>query len=228
MTSSALEPFAEDVFVAARPQRFWGIETGTRMTVVRMGGGGLFVHCPVALDADTRRAVDDLGEVAVVAAPSLFHHLYAGEWRGAYPRAEVWACPGLDRKRPDLEFTGVLGEDTLPSIRADLEQAPLTARFEREVVFFHPKSRTLLCADALLNLSTHPAALTRTVAFLMGNSGPGKGYLERIAVRDYPLGRRQVDRIAEWDIDRIVLAHGDPVPGDGRRVLREAYAWLKG
>ena len=51
-----LTPFADDVWVEAREAKFLGLETGTRMTVVRLAGGGLFVHSPVALDDATRRA----------------------------------------------------------------------------------------------------------------------------------------------------------------------------
>ena len=221
-----LEPFAEDLWTLSRPQKFWGVETGTRTTVIRLSSGGLFVHCPVALDATTRREVDALGPVEAVVAPSLFHHLYVGEWLSAYPHAQVWACPMLERKRSDLAWTGVLGDAPVDVWKADVQQAAFTARFENEIVFFHPKSRTLVCADALLNLSRHPSRMTRAAARLMMNTGPGKGYLERIAVRDYRLGRRQVDRIAEWDIDKITLAHGDQVQRDGRQTLLEAYSWL--
>jgi len=61
---------------------------------------------------------------------------------------------------------------------------------------------------------------------LMGNRAPGKGWLEYWAVRDRAAARRQVDRMLAWDIERIVLAHGDLVERNGREVLREAYAWL--
>lgn len=224
--TAQLEPFAEDLWTVSRPQKFWGLETGTRMTIVRLGDGGLFVHCPVAIDPELRREVDALGPVRAVVAPSLFHHLYVGQWIQAYPEASVWACPGLERKRSDLVWNGVLGDTPAEVWKADVEQAAFTARFENEIVFFHPKSRTLVCADALLNLSQHPSRMTRAVARLMANTGPGKGYLERVAVRDYRLGRRQVDRIAAWDIDKITLAHGGQVAHDGRRVLLEAFAWL--
>ncbi|MEZ4224271.1 MAG: DUF4336 domain-containing protein [Polyangiaceae bacterium] len=221
-----LVQFAGDVWTVARPQRFWGVETGTRMTVVRMQGGDLFVHCPVSLDADLRAEVDALGPVSAIVASSLYHHLYVGEWQRAYPRAEVWACPGLERKRSDLRWTGVLGDAASSAWRTSVEQAAFTARFEHEIVFFHPKSRTLITADAMLNLSTHPSRVTRAVAALMGNDAPGKGHLERIAVRDRRLARRQVDRIAEWDPERIGLAHGALVERDGRRVLLDAYVWV--
>ena len=93
-------------------------------------------------------------------------------------------------------------------------------------MFFHERSGTFICADALLNLSKHPSPMTRLVALLMGNTGPGKGYLERVfAVRDRDACRQEVDRMLRWNIQRIVLAHGGLVEHDGREALRLAYAW---
>lgn len=223
------DPVADNVWTTARPQRFWGVETGTRMTIVRLGGEGseLFVHCPVALDAATRAAVEALGPVRAVVASSLYHHLYVGEWMRAYPKARFFASPGLQKKRPDLRFDQTLGDEPDAIWSAHLGQVFLSARFEKEVVFFHHATGTLITADVLLNLGHHPSATTRFVSLLMGNTAPGKGYLERIAVRDWKLGRRQVDLILEWNIERIVLAHGALVERAGREVLREAYAWLR-
>ncbi len=221
-----MDRFADEIWTTTRPLRFWGLETGTRMTVVRLSDGGLFVHSPVALDSATRTEVDALGPVRAVVASSLYHHLYTGEWIDAYPGAAFFACPGLEKKRPDLRWTGVLGGEPDPLWAADLDQASFTARFEKEVVFFHRRSRTLLCLDALLNLSRHPSWRTRLVARLMGNTAPGAGYLERIAVRDHAAARKQVDRMLEWDIQAILLAHGEIVRTDGRETLRRAYAWL--
>ncbi|MEI8256579.1 MAG: DUF4336 domain-containing protein [Deltaproteobacteria bacterium] len=221
-----LEAVTDDVWTEARGQKFWGVESGTRMTIVRLTGGELLVHCPVALNEETRRAVDALGPVRAVVASSLYHHLYVGEWMAAYPKASFWASPGLETKRSDLKWNGVLGDEPVDLWSTDVDQAALTARFEREVVFFHRKTRTMICADALLNLSHHPSRMTRAVAFLMGNSAPGKGFLEHIAVLDRRLGRKQIDHILEWDVDRVVLAHGDLVKSGGREVIREAYSWL--
>lgn len=223
---SPLEPFATDVWVTARPQRFWGVETGTRMTVVRLSDGGLFVHAPIHLDPETRAEVDALGPVRAVVSSSLFHHLYAGEWMAAYPDATFCACPGLERKRADLRWDHVLGDEPHPLWAADLDQVYFSARFEHEVVFFHRATRTLISLDALINLSSHPSRATRFVAALMMNTAPGKGYLERVAVRSRVDARREVARILEWDIDGIILAHGGLVRHGGREVFRAAYAWL--
>jgi hypothetical protein len=221
-----LEKYTEDIWTTTRSQRFFGLETGTRMNVVRLASGGLVVHCPVALDPSTRAEVDALGPVVAVVASSLFHHLYVGEWMKAYPDAAFCACPRLDRKRADLRWSHVLGDEPHQLWEGQLDQVYFGARFEHEVVFFHRKSRTLLCADALLNLSKHPSRVTRAAAFLMANNAPGKGWMEYIALRDRKAGREQLERMLAWDIDRILLAHGGLVESNGREVLREAYKWV--
>lgn len=221
-----LDRFAEDVWIEGRQAAFFGVETGTRMTIVRLADGGLFVNSPVGLDDETRRAVDALGPVRAVMAPSVFHHLSVGQWMTAYPNAVFGACPGLEWKRPDLAFTCVVADEPHEVWRNDLEQVYFSARRENEVVFFHRASKTMICCDSLLNLSGHPKASTRFVARLMGNRAPGVGWVEPLMVRDRRLARRQVDRILAWDIDKISLAHGPVVQGDGREVVCQAYAWL--
>ena len=54
MVSPMLEPIVPDVWVQARPLRFFGVETGTRMTVMRLADGGLFVHSPIPLRDGSR------------------------------------------------------------------------------------------------------------------------------------------------------------------------------
>jgi hypothetical protein len=222
-----MQPLARDLWVEARPLRFAGVETGTRMTVVRLADGRLFVHSPVSLDAETRKAVDALGPVTAVVAPSRFHHLYVGEWMRAYPDAVACACPSLERKRRDLPWSRVLGDVPEPEWRGEIDQVFFAARtLENEVVFFHRASRTLICADAVFNLATHPSRFTRAVAFLMGNRKPGATLLERLMIRDRKAARDQIDRMLAWNPERIVLAHGDLVETGGAEVLRRAYAWL--
>ncbi len=222
-----VQAIADNLWVEARPLRFAGVETGTRMTVVRLNDGGLFVHSPVSLQAGTRQAVDALGPVKAIVAPSRFHHLYVKEWTQAYPDAVVCACPGLERKRPDLSWSRVLGDTPEEEWRGEIEQVFFEARsLENEVVFFHRATRTLICADLLFNLANHPSRLTRVVAWLIGNRKPGATLLERLIIRDRAAAREQVGRMLAWKPERIVLAHGDLVETGGQEVLRRAYAWL--
>jgi hypothetical protein len=221
-----LTPWADGIWTDTRETKFFGVETGTRMTVVRLADGGLFVLSPVPLDDATRAEIDAIGEVRAVVAPSLFHHLSVRAWQEAYPKAVFGGCPGLDNKRPDLAFDFVLADLPHPVWAGDLEQVYFSARRENELEFFHAPTKTLIVTDSLINLSTHPLASTRFVARLMGNSAPGFGWLERFMVRDRRVARRQVDRMLAWGFERIILAHGGMVRSDGRDVLRDAYAWL--
>lgn len=222
-----LQPITEGLWSATRPLRFFGLETGTRMTVVRLAGGGLFVHSPVGLDPGLRAAVDALGPVAAIVAPSRFHHLYVGEWRTAYPQAILCCCPGLETKRTDVAWDRVLGDTPEPEWRGDLEQVFFGARsLENEVVFFHRATRTIVLADAIFNFGTHPSALTRLVGWLLGGSAPGTTWVERLLIRDRAGARAQVDRMLAWNAERIVCAHGDVIPTGGTEVIRRAYAWL--
>src|SRR5262245_54802687 len=112
---------ADTLWVHERPLRFFGIETGARMTIVRMASG-LFVHSPAPLSEALRAEVDALGTVKAVVAPSLFHHLAVGSWLEAYPSAVVCCCPGLEKKRRDLRWDRVLGDSPEPEWSGELEQ----------------------------------------------------------------------------------------------------------
>jgi len=224
---AALEPIAPDLWVATRELRFLGVETGTRMTVVQLADGGLFVHSPIPITAGIGSEVAALGPVKAVVAPSLFHHLAISEWRRAHPDAAFYACPGLEKKRSDVAWRGVLGDEPEPEWAGEIEQVFFGARsLENEVLFFHRASRTLICADAIFNLRQHPSRWTRFVALAIGNHAPGATFLERWMIRDRAAAREQVDRMLAWRPERIVLSHGDLVEAGGEAVLRRAYAWL--
>ena len=222
-----LERLTDDVWTEQRPQRFFGLETGTRMTIVRLASGGLFVHSPVALDPELRAAVDALGPVAAIVAPSRFHHLYVGEWAAAYPRASISGCPGLEKKRKDLAWSHILGDEPAAEWQGELDQVFFGARsLENEVVFFHRASKTIVSSDFVFNLATHASGLTRTVAFLLGQRKPGTTLLERLLIGNRAAAREQIARIVAWNAHRIVVAHGDVIPERATDVVRDAYSWL--
>lgn len=222
-----LERIADDVWAQHRPLRFFGLETGTRMTVVRLADGGLFVHSPVALDAETRDAIDALGPVKALVAPTLFHHLFIGEWGRAYPHASLSACPGLEKKRKDLSWGAILTDDAEAQWKGEIDQVFFSARtMENEVIFFHRKSKTIISSDFIFNLRTHSSGLTRAVAGLLGQREPGTTLLERIMIRKREVAREQVARVVAWGAEHLVIAHGDIIDSNGAEVVRRAYAWL--
>src|SRR5262245_59481003 len=86
--ASTLQAFRElddGLWVAERPQSFVGTQIGTRMTVIRLPDGGLFVHSPVSLGWQTRYELDGMGTVKAVVAPNRFHHLYVRDFVEQFP-----------------------------------------------------------------------------------------------------------------------------------------------
>lgn len=227
-TLSPLRPLAEDLWIADRPQSFFGLPVGARMTVMRLSGGRLLLHSPVALDAALRAQLDALGRVAFAVAPNRVHHLYAGDVRAAYPDARLWIAPGLERKRPDLVYEAILGDEAPPEWRGEVDQVFFAGRpYENEVAFFHRASRTLITCDLAFHFGPSAPWRTRTFMRLIRSYGrltPTK--LDPLLIRDRRAARESLERILAWDFDRVVVAHGEVQETGGKALLREGYAWL--
>lgn len=224
----ALRQLAQDIWVAERPQRFYGLEVGTRMTVIRLADGSLLLHSPVLLDAELRRELDAIGRVRFAVAPNRVHHLYAGKVAEAYREARLWVGPGLERKRPDLVFDGVLGDEAPAEWKDQVDQAFFRGRpYENEVTFFHRASRTLILCDLAFNFGPGAAAPTRLLMRILGSYGRfGPSKLDPLLIRDRRAARQSLERILGWEFDRVVIAHGDVLESGGREALRQGYSWL--
>jgi hypothetical protein len=225
---SPLRQLAENLWVADRPQSFYGLPVGTRMTVIRLAGARLLLHSPVTLDAKLRGELDALGRVCFAVAPNRVHHLHAGEVAQAYPGARLWVAPGLERKRPDLVFEAILTDEAPQEWREEVAQVFFRGRpYENEVVFFHRASRTLVLCDLAFNFGPRAAAPTRLLMKLLRSYGqPGPSTLDPWLIRDRRAARESLERILAWDFDRIIVAHGDVLESGGHEVLRRGYSWL--
>jgi hypothetical protein len=223
-----LHQLAENLWVVQRPQRFYGLEVGSRMTVMRLESGSLLLHSPVALDAQLRREIDALGTVRYAVAPNRFHHLHAGDVARVYPEARLWVAAGVERKRPDLRIAGVLSDEAPAEWKREVDQLYFRGRpFENEVVFLHRPSRTLVLCDLAFNFGSTAPLVTRLVMTLLGGYGcfrPTR--LDSFLIRDRQAARRSLEQILMWDFDRVVVAHGDVLESGGREALRAGYRWL--
>jgi hypothetical protein len=223
----SLTLLAPDLWVATRPLPLPVGDIGTRMTVVRLPDGGLFLHSPVRLDAATKDALDAIGPVRCVVAPSKVHHFFAGEYRDAYPAARLFAAPGLAEKRKDLRFDAELGDTAPPEWAGTIDQALFRgAPLMNEVVFLHRPTRTLLLTDLAFNMVTPPVGRARLFCWVVGARGFGPHRIIRFGIRDRSAARDSVRRILEWDFDRIAVTHGDVLASDGKRRFADAFAWV--
>jgi hypothetical protein len=223
-----LRELASDLWVTEQPLRFAGVEMGTRMTVVRLASGELFLHSPVGLDAELRKELDALGPVRFAVAPNRFHHLFVGEVAAAYPGAELYAAPGLPARRADVQFHAVLTSDAPAGWAGEMDQlvfAPI--KLFNEVLFCHRASRTLVMTDLSCNFhAPQPLSARIFIALMVPGTGLRPSRIERLLLRDRAAGRAAFEKILAWDFDRVVVAHGDVLESGGKEALRRGYRWL--
>ena len=202
----------------------------TRMTVIRLTDGGLFLHSPIRLDGGLRAELDGLGEVRAIVAPNKFHHLFAGDACAAYPNAKLYGALGLPLKRKDLKFAGMLGDEPRPEWRGDIEQRTIKgASMLNEVAFFHPASRTLILTDLVFNVPKDRPWGIPLVFRLMGAGGRcGPHRFVRWMIRDKEGARESLGLIMRWDFDRVIVAHGDVIEGGGHKKVRDAFGFILG
>jgi hypothetical protein len=78
--------FGPEIWIANGPVNVlsW-LPLSTRMAVIRLSDGSLFVWSPVALPDSLSTSVNALGQVRHLVSPNALHHLFLGEWKSAYP-----------------------------------------------------------------------------------------------------------------------------------------------
>jgi hypothetical protein len=225
-----LEEISPDrMWITKSPLRFYGVEMGTRMSVCRLSDGDLWVHSPLKLDRELRAALDSLGQVRHVVSPNKLHHLFMDYYAVAYPYARIYASPGLARKRPDLPFHATLQDRPEPEWGRYLDQMIFRGNaFMEEVIFLHRQSRTLILADLLESAHPDSPPLMRLFGRLFGiYEKPGPPLDMKLLFRDRAAARASLERVLSWDFDRISLAHGHLIETDGKRILREAYSFIR-
>jgi hypothetical protein len=215
------------IWIAEAPQRFWGLEFGARMTVVRLADGSLLVHSPIRLGDDLRREIDSLGPVRFAVAPNKLHHLYLTPFAEAYPEVRLYAAPGLPEKRPDLRFDAVLGDEPEPAWKGDLDQVLVRgSQVMQEMVFFHSEARTLIVADLCEHFGPWSAPLTRLLTRMARMYGrPRMPSDWQRTFRDREATRTSFERIVSWDFDRVILPHGRLLESGAKDLFRREYAW---
>ena len=203
-------------------------DIGARMTIIRLAEGGLFLHSPVPLDPAIRGELDALGPVRAIVAPSKAHHLFVNDYVKAYAAAKLHGAPGLPDKRRDLKFDSILADQPDADWQGQIEHhlfrgAPLL----NEVVFFHPATQTVIFTDLVFNVTREDAANTRLFNWLTAAAGHfGPHRLVRRTIKDRPAVRASVERILEWDFERVIMSHGDVLERGGPENVRAAFFYL--
>jgi hypothetical protein len=218
---STLRAFAEDLWIADGPVvRFFGAPYPTRMMVVKLGNGSLWVNSPVISTPEVARALEELGPVAHLVSPTRLHDWRLEASARFFPQAKLWKAAMLN--------------DTAPAAwEGDLEQMRFRGSFVlTETEFFHPRSRTLLVGDFLQNFQPKPGhelrnAFMRFGGILQGGA-PCDLRLSFLPGRLRREGQDSLRRMLAWDFDRLVPAHGDCVSENAKAFVERSFRWLCG
>jgi len=226
-TMDLRELVRDQIWLAAYPVRLGGTRFEARMTLARRSDGALIVHSPGPIDDAMRARIEAIGRVAVIVAPGDYHHLHVAACQRAFPDAETWICPGVERKQPALRYDGLLEDTPPPCLAADFTLAGVFGRFMCEVAMLHRPSHTLLLVDLIENFTdTTPGINWMLKAwwklFGMWNvPGPAPEY--RFGWRESAAARAALEKIVAWDFERIVIAHGDLIEHDAKAVAQRAW-----
>lgn len=210
---------------------FFAMPYSTRMTVVRLSTGQLWIHSPIALTPALRLEIDALGDVAYLVAPNALHHLFLGDWQQVYPRAKSYGTEEVIQKRQDLRFDGELNAADHYPWGEEIEQVLFTgSKAMEECVFFHKASGTLVVTDLVENFSPNvfkpwQRVLARGVGILAPN---GKMPVDwRLS---FMFGKKEarghLQHILGWCPKTVVMAHGEVIENDGVDFLKKSFDWL--
>lgn len=225
-----LTPFGSQIWLADGPAitAALGFHYPTRMGVIRLSDGGLWLWSPIAMTAALQAGIDALGPVRHLIAPNTLHHMAMADWQAAYPEATLHAVPGLGAKRPDLRIDATLGQ-TPPEWRTAIDHFMVDTRLTPEAVFFHHASRTTIVTDLLQQLPPDWFSGWRGLVArldLMTAAEPSVPRKFRLAVTNRKALRGQIDQLLASAPEGLIVAHGPVTQQGATDLLRRAFAWV--
>ena len=220
---------ANKIYIDEIPLRFLGMQLGTRMTVIRMKNNILFLHSPTILTPDLKKQLDEFGEVSIIVCPNKLHHLYINSYVDNYPNAKIYAAPGLEKKRKDIQFNGTLLDEPNEEWHEEIDQMVFRGCFfMKEIFFFHKETKTLIATDFIQSIHPYHNLFERLMGRIGGiynNPSPPRDL--RLMMRlDRQTTKQSVERVKQWNFDKIIIAHGQLITRDAKIVFNKAFNWI--
>jgi hypothetical protein len=208
-----------------------GLRLGTRMTVVKLRSGEVWLHSPIQPTRALEDAVQAIGPVAAIVAPNRYHHLFVSPWMAAWPDARLYAAPGLQSRWPDLPIFETLGSRAPAAWAGEIDQLmfPAAPIFD-EAIFFHRASRTAILTDLIVNARLDDQSLFGQLWGRFEGAAWPKGTTPRVvrwALRDKAGAREAAGRLIDWAPQAAIIAHGEWFRNDAAAELRLRLDWLK-
>jgi hypothetical protein len=236
---NTLKPLADDLWIVDGPVIRFGLPWPklpflTRMTVIRLGSGELFVHSPTPLTPSLRAEIERQGRVHFIIGPNRIHYWWIPEWKSVWPDADVYLAPRIrEQAGSHIDFAGhALTASTGYPWDAEIATLPIVGSYMTEIEFFHRPSRTLILTDLIENFEPEKVGgfFLRLLMWIGGVSAPHGGLTRDLRLtftwRHKRELRAAVKTMLAWNPERIVIAHGRWHKSNGTAELRRAFTWL--
>jgi hypothetical protein len=230
---AGLQQFGTELWIAEGPNvRDMGLLFTTRMTIVRLHDGSVWVESPVPVAPEIIDQIQSLGSVKYAVACTPRHTWRLKHWHALFPDAQLWAPGGksLPTKPAPTPLNDIFTDTPSEEWAEDLEQLAFRGSFAlKEVLFMHMRSRTLILGDLVqVNPMLKGKPIRNLVFRLLGAAVPNGGVARdiRLSFQRRELARKSLDRLLSWDFDRIVISHGECVTSNAKAFIEEAFRWL--
>ncbi len=235
---NTLKPVAENLWIVDGPTIRFGMPWPkmpfpTRMTVVRLAGGDLFIHSPTALAPELKSEIERLGTPRWIIGPNRIHYWWIPDWHAAFPEAAVYLAPRIREQAGDhIDFDcRVLDGETGYPWDEEIATLPVPGGYMTEIDFFHRASRTLILTDLIENFEPHKVnSLVMRWLMRLGGVIDPDGQMPRdmrlTFSRQRPELKAAIETMISWNPQRIIIAHGRWYEENGADELRRAFRWI--
>lgn len=216
-----LENIAEGMFTFKYPITEAGLRYMSTMTIIKLNGGGLWVHSPAEPKEELIEEMHSLGSVRFLVTPNNIHTNWSVQTKKFFPDAIHCASSRLMNKRSDLSIDIELNKVKWPT---DIDQVFIKGiGILDETVFLHKPSGSLIVTDLCYNWDA------RDINWIW------RGYLNLVSgwkplssmnvfldnVDDEKALQSSLKQVLDWDFDQVHLCHTRPVLKGGKELFKE-------
>jgi hypothetical protein len=187
-----------------------------------LGDGRVVIHSTAPFTAEDLAAIRAFGEPGWLVDATLLHDTFAKEGRAALTGMPYLAPRGFG----EVSGVATMPLEPAPSEWAgEIEVLKLEGTKKKEHALFHRRSRTLVVADLFFSFPPETRGWAGFFARRVMGLPPslfGVSRFFRFLISDKQAFARSVTKMLEWDFDRVIVAHREPVVGGAKSAVREA------
>ncbi len=218
-----MKNLAENLWLLHYKLPILGEYLGRNVAVIRLNSSELVIHSTGPFSAEDVAAISAVGTPAFLVEAITLHDTFAEQGRAAFPHIPYFAPEGFSEtvgfpteslSQPPAAWQGEL--DVLEL--AGKSSAP-------EFVFLHRPSRTLIVTDLAFNVEDDAPLGVRLMSLLQVGiqHSPGMPRPEKFMIGDKDAFKQSLDTLMNWDFDRVIVGHGEPIETGGKARMAEEF-----